>query len=352
MTKRNYLWLLLVLVGGVLAFSGYATSVSKASFIYPTGPIEGKSHYFAIAENGLAKCCMVIPATPQKEEVAAARMLQIYLQLATGATFSSYKETAIPSGLNQIHVGETKLGLATPLDLPSLQYDGLELPHVNGYLIKTVNPHQLVIRGASPQANVLGAVGLLKRYFGIRRYWPGEPGGIGDVVPKQADLQFPQIEWKDWPYFVSRIMSGLDNRGPKSTQRTRFADFWRMNYTIPSNESYYRLLNARERTNEPDVFPLINGKRHVPHFEPGKREPQGWQPCVSNPKVAEIMAEAIKEYFRANPDKFAVSLSVNDGLGDCTCEKCRAMDAPNADIVNRIGLCDRYIKTGVSTSVA
>ncbi|MBM4086576.1 MAG: DUF4838 domain-containing protein, partial [Planctomycetes bacterium] len=143
-------------------------------------------------------------------------------------------------------------------------------------------------------------------------------------------------------YFISRIMSGLDDRGPQSelTRRVTFASFWRMNYTIPSNESYYRLMKPLEHLNEPELFPLINGKR----FVPTKPKEQGWQPCVSNPRVAEIMADSIKEHFRQNPDKFALNLAVNDGYGDCTCDKCRAMDAPDADPINRIGLCDRYVK--------
>jgi len=57
---------------------------------------------------------------------------------------------------------------------------------------------------AGGNATLLGAVGFLKQYAGIRRYWPGEPGGVGDVVPKHPDLRLPQIEWRDWPYFICR----------------------------------------------------------------------------------------------------------------------------------------------------
>ncbi|MDP2989559.1 MAG: DUF4838 domain-containing protein, partial [Kiritimatiellota bacterium] len=279
-------------------------------------------------------------------EIEAAATLEIYLKLATGAAIVRCKEGAAPAGLAQIHVGDTKVGLETPLDLPPARYGDIELPNMNGYLIKTVNPQTLVIRGATPAATLLGAVGLLKHFLGVRRYWPGEPGGIGDVVPKSPTLKLPQLEWRDWPYFISRIMSGCDDRGPRAevNKGTSFLHFWRMNYTIPSNESYYRLLNAIARTNEPDLFPLIDGKRFVPRYGPDKRDPNGWQPCVSNPKVAELMAESIKETFRKNPLQMAESLSVNDGYGDCGCDKCRAMDAPGADVIRRVGLCDRYIK--------
>jgi hypothetical protein len=312
----------------------------KIEFNWPPAPIEGEKDFFTIAENGRARCALVLDNAPGAKRAAA--ILQLYLRLITQATnatdFKIYDEKEkIPDDLNQIHIGETKRAAETPLDIPSVRYGINALPNVNGYLIKTVSTNLLVIRGMSPEANVLGVVGFLKRYLGIRRYWPGEPGGIGDVVPKTATLKLPQIEWRDWPYFISRTMSGLDDRGPRIGLAC-FADFWRRNYTIPSNESYFKLMKAADHTNEPDLFPLINGKRFV------STGGGGWQPCVSNPKVAQLMADTLIETFRKNPRQIAMNLAVNDGFGDCACEKCRAMDAPGADVIRRIGLCDRYVK--------
>ena len=349
MKKHRWFGLLILIgafyAGGMLigGCSSTSTALNKSDFNYPSPASEGQAGFFAISENSQARCCLVIPLAASREENRAARTLQVYFKLATGGIFPLCAEDKIPDGLAQIHIGETKVARAVPLDLPKVRYGDLEMPNVNGYLIKTISTNVLIIRGATPQATILGAVGLLKRYLGIRRYWPGEPGRIGDVVPSNANLKLPRIEWRDWPYFISRIMSGLDEQGPAVVlnKGILFADFWRMNYTIPSNESYYRLLKAASHTNEPDLFPLINGKRFVPA---NPMEGRDWQPCVSNPKVVAIMAESIKEYFRANPDKFALDLCVNDGSGDCTCDKCRAMDAPGADIVKRIGLCDRYVK--------
>jgi len=141
-------------------------------------------------------------------------------------------------------------------------------------------------------------------------------------------------------------MSGIDNRGPSSRlgNEVSFRDFCRMNYSIPCNESYYKLMRAAEHVNEPELFPLINGRRHVPKFESKKPDGAAWQPCVSNPRVAEIMVNSIQEYFRTHPDALTLNLAVNDGYGDCTCASCRAMDAAGADIATRSGLCDRYIK--------
>lgn len=318
----------------------------KVAFNYPPPPVEGKGDFFTIAESGQARCCIVFAAKAHLKEICAARTLRFYLGEATGAKPGIYKGSAkAPTDLAQIHVGATAEAKEVPLDVPPVRYGDIEMPNLNGYLVTTVSPRMLVLRGTTPQATMFAVVGLLKRYVGVRRYWPGAPGGIGDVVPRRATLKLPQIEWRDWPYFISRIMSGLDSRGPRSEEGRfiRFEDFWRMYYTIPSNESYYRLMKAEDHLGEPELFPLIQGKRQVPKIEKGKRIPHGWQPCVSNPRMAEIMADSLIKTFRKDSHRIAMNLAVNDGLGDCMCEACRAMDAPDADPINRVGLCDRYV---------
>ncbi len=358
MKRSGYLFLTALLVCTLtVGVFGQITPPAEVNFNYPPPAEEGQPDFFVIAADGEARACLVIPEKATTEEVRAARNLRLYFEKATSAKFAIVRETGtLPEGLAQIHIGETAIGKATALDLPPVRYGDVELPNINGYLIKTLDPQTLVIRGATPQATMLGTVGLLKRYVGVRRYWPGPPGGIGDVVPQQPTLALPELEWRDWPYFISRIMSGLDDRGPTNEvdRFVRFADFWRMNYTIPSNESYYRLMKTKEHLDEQELFPLINDKRLIPKVDESGRVAHGWQPCVSNPRVAEIMTESILEIFRNEPGRIATSLSVNDGYGDCTCEACRAMDAPDADPLNRIGLCDRYVKfsNGIAAKVA
>ena len=322
-----------------------AADLGPIDFDFPPAPEEGAADYFTIAEDGQARATIVVPAGAPLEISRAANGLQQYLELVTGATLPLVTEDQqAPEGMAQIHLCETQVAAAVPLELPPVRYGEHEFANINGYLVRTLDPQTLIIRGATPKATQLGVYGLLRRYVGVRRYWPGDPGSIGDVIPERPTLRLPEVEWRDWPYFISRIMSGLDGRGP-STDAGRwssFAEFWRMNYTIPSNESYYRLLDAANRLDEPDIFPLIGGERYIPPVDERGRIAHGWQPCVSNPRVAQIMADAIMDIFEREPERIATNLAVNDGYGDCTCEACRAMDPPGADLINRIGLCDRY----------
>ncbi|MGD9497418.1 MAG: DUF4838 domain-containing protein [Armatimonadota bacterium] len=329
------------------ASPSWAADLGPIDFDFPPPPIEGAADYFTIAENGEARAVIVLPLGAPLEISRAANGLQQYLELVSGARLRIVTEDQqAPAGLAQIHLGETQVALAVPLDLPPVRYGEHQFPNINGYLVRTLDPQTLIIRGATPKATQLGVYGLLRRYVGVRRYWPGDPGSIGDVIPDRPTLRLPQIQWRDWPYFISRIMSGLDERGPRTdaSRWSSFAEFWRMNYTIPSNESYYRLLDAANRLDEPDIFPLINGERFIPAVDERGRIAHGWQPCVSNPRVAQIMAQSLIDSFAAEPGRIAMNLAVNDGYGDCTCEACRAMDPPGADPINRIGLCDRYVK--------
>ncbi len=337
----------LAMLLAVVASVAHCADVADLDFNFPPPPVEGEADYFTIAEDGEPRAAIVMPMGPPLEISRAARGLQIYLELVTGATLPMITEDRAPlAGRAGIHVGDTELAMQVPLELPPVRYGQHELPNVNGYLVQTLDPDTLIIRGTTAKATLLGVYGLLRRYVGVRRYWPGDPGSPGDVIPERPTLRLPELQWRDWPYFISRIMSGLDNRGPRTdaSRWTSFAEFWRMNYTIPSNESYYKLLDAVNRRDEPAIFPLIGGERYIPPVDDRGRIAHGWQPCVSNPRVAEIMAQTLIDTFTQEPERIAMNLAVNDGLGDCTCEACRAMDPPGADIANRIGLCDRYVK--------
>jgi len=310
----------------------------KVAFNYPEPPREGAPDYFTIAEEGEAQCVIVQPAGTSRRGRRAGAALCAYLRLVTGGRFRLLADgQAAPAGMAAIHVGDTSVGLNTELALPDVRYGDDVFPNLNGYLVKTPDPKTLVIRGPTETATMHGVVGFLKRYVGVRQYWAGPPGGLGDVVPSRPTLRVPELEWRDWPYFFSRNMSMYAfGHGAAA------ADFFRKNQTLRCSENYNLWLPPAEyATPHPEYFPLVCGKRSLPA---PARLAAGWQPCVSNPEVVRAMAAGVTEYFRENPDAVGINFSVNDGNGDCMCAACRAMDDPDADYSLRIGLCDRYTK--------
>lgn len=139
-------------------------ATDKVSFNYPPPPREGRADYFAVAENGQARCVIVHPADAAERVQRAATFLATYLQLATGARFAVVADGgAVPEGLGMIHVGDTRLGLKTDLGLPDVRYGDEGLPNLSGYLIRTLDARSLLIRGRTEAATEFGVLGFLKR---------------------------------------------------------------------------------------------------------------------------------------------------------------------------------------------
>lgn len=317
---------------------------AQIDFNWPDPPKEGAANYFHISENGEARCIIVHPEAATQYFRWMASRLAGYLEGATGAAFRVIPESRldrIPAGMGQIHLGNTAVALEVPLKLPDLHYGRHVFPNLNGFEIRTLNPSQLLIRGPSDEAMRYGIVGLLTHYVGIRQYWLGPgPGAIGEVFPDKPTLSLPELVWQDWPYWMDRWigMQGFAG-GP-------VFDFSRRNWhpqgpILRTRVHNYSALLPPEVYGEthPEFYPEQGGARRVPP----PRHPNGWQPCVSNPDVADIMAEAIKDFFRRNPTTLGKSLALNDGRGDCECAECRALDAPDADYAREIGLSDRYL---------
>jgi len=311
--------------------------VQEIDFNWPPPREVGEADYFVVARDGKAVCSIVIPAAPSTYVEKSAKLLKLYLDLVTGASFEIKRE---PASGPAIYIGETEVGKKVRLDLPPIKYASLTLPNLHGFLVKTVDKNTLVIRGEHKLGTVYGVVSFIREYVGIRRYWPSEPGGIGDVYTPRPTLTIPKITWKDWPYLISRHV-GFN---AKAWELTRDGEwpwmfFWyRLGTNLSMMHNFFKLIPPEEYgESHPEYFPEINGVRVIPK---GKIH---WQPCVSNPEVVEICARKITEAFDSAPYRICHALAVNDGAGHCECAECRAMDSPDAD-VNTTQLTDRYVK--------
>lgn len=309
----------------------------EIGFNYPSPAREGAANYFPVAENGEPRCVIVRSADASRATKAAITALAQYLNLVTGAEIRVIEDSAeSPDGMGAIHVGDTAVGRTIELALPDLQYGDKRVRNVRGYLIKTLTPRTLVIRGSNDTATNHAVVGFLKRYAGVRQYWPGAPGGPGDVIPSRPTLSLPQVEWRDWPYYISFQMS-MRPFGP----RRPYLDFYRRHGTLPPGENYDDWLPpSRYAEDHPEYYALVNGRRLAPRDSDGAK---GWQPCVSNPEAQECMGRAVLQYFRDHPEALGINFSINDGGGDCTCANCRALDAAGTDYSRGIGMSDRYV---------
>ena len=104
--------------------------------------------------------------------------------------------------------------------------------------------------------------------------------------------------------------------------RTNFPQqMWGEEGAVPYQPRHHlhRIFTPELFVQEPEVFPMYGGVRFQPRA--GFRD---WQPCLGNPRTAEIAAEAARDYFRENPEAVSFPLGTNDSIRFCECEKCQA----------------------------
>jgi hypothetical protein len=175
--------------------------------------------------------------------------------------------------------------------------------------------------------------------LGCRYIWPGV---TGKIIPKRAKIVLPDISVEDATSFVIRRI------------RLYGQPEWRDD---PANRDFYRWhgmndnrLMTSEKPNDADGYQW--GHYYKDYYKKYYKTHRDWfalQPdstrtlnlgshperptfCMSNPGLAEETARRIKEAFRRNPAKKALSICLPDGATStwCMCEECRKMDPVNA----------------------
>jgi Domain of unknown function (DUF4838)/Glycosyl hydrolases family 2, sugar binding domain len=173
---------------------------------------------------------------------------------------------------------------------------------------------------------------FLEKYFGTRWFWPGSEG---EVVPKRARITIPRnIDIYEEPAFLWRycwFVIATDKYPAKVKDWD--IPIWsmrnKMGLAIGSpwsfSHSWGRYLTDKYFADHPEYYALINGKRTLIKHKGNKL--MGWQVCTTNPDVIRIFVDRIRKRNKPTADTI-VSISPNDGLGFCECEKCKALDHP------------------------
>jgi len=257
--------------------------------------------------DGRAVSVIVVADTAAAEEQAAAAELAHYVQLATGADLPIIAEAEAPTGA-QIHVGRTQAAQAVGLPPEGLDRDGVVIQAEGG---------RLFLCGGDAYAAQFAVTRFLQTQCGCRWYIPTE---LGEHIPRTRDLRVPdRLNIVEEPGYLSRLWSapsGMDGNWP------------RRNY-IRSRYSFHHALVDIFRPEvfeaHPDYFPLIDGKRG----KPASAEDYNWQPCFSNPGVADYAAGVAAAAFDKDPALVSVSMGINDVNTYCECEACEALTDPD-----------------------
>ncbi len=263
-----------------------------------------------------------IPEKATEAEKNAADELRLYFAKITGVPIPVVSEAKDHTAI--AYVGRTRFA-----DSRFLSHQRFTSLDDDGFIVET-HGDAIVLCGKKDWGTEFAVYYFLQKYCGVRWFMPTE---LGEVVPRTPALKIPAgIADRQEPDWKSRLYSGV--AGAHAVWAKRNLMRGRFNF-------HHNLLNiivpSKYAATHPDFFPLINGKRYLPK----KNDDHSWQPCMSNPAVVMVCAEAAREYFTKNPDAVSFSLGINDSNGYCQCDKCKAMDVPGAKFRDRPNMSDR-----------
>ena len=200
-----------------------------------------------------------------------------------------------------VHIGETPYVKSLKLDLSKL--------HPYGYLIFCRDGKNLVITAKNHSAVMFAVNDFLKRYAGYRKFGAGS---YFEIVPQRASLALPsKLDIKEEPVLNSYYLAQSPNSYFGRNNRLNCMATHALSSLVPIKKYH---------ATHPEYFPVVNGKRKK--LTPGKKGNGPWNPCISNPDIPKLVAEYADEYFKKYPERIGLPLGVNDGGGDCQCEKC------------------------------
>lgn len=179
-----------------------------------------------------------------------------------------------------------------------------------GYRIVSKDGKNIFIGGALPAGTLFGAGDFLKRFANWRNFYPGT---TGEVINKMEKLNLPEkINIKELP--------SIPHYNPSSGNRDEvFSRTGNRVYHYATTHALDRVVPpAKYAKTHPEYYPVRYGKRlDVSKY----KRAMGWNPCISNPDMPKLL----DEYLATLKRKRNITLSVNDGGGDCQCENCEAI---------------------------
>ena len=324
---------------------------------------DGAAGVQLVGPGGKATGQIVLPDEPSWLESAAASEIAGQLFKATGANVSIAAQAHAVPGRPTLYVGRTAGALV----------DGPPAPKAEGYSIFVVGgaahlvgddqcnatwPHKVTDNSECRRGTLFGAFALL-RHLGFAWLWPGSGGQvIPDLVATGVTLEAglslsdaPELAMRRYrpiysntaevygryaskvPFLINDTLikqlaedesqwllhAGMGSHGTPSWGQA-FGDWWNewgANGTLGHHPEWFALLPPNTVVNPSPVA------RRGPWMHDGHFETSGVKMCVSN---AELHAQVAKGYINGTP---GVSACEDDGdQGFCTCDKCRAWDAP------------------------
>lgn len=272
-----------------------AASVSAS----PSGKLTAAS--FTLVEDGRAVAVIVTADQPASVASEAASALQAVVRQMSGTEIPIRKEGEISGQAPLILVGDSAMARKAGVEI---RQDFEEGDH---YVVR-VRENMILLVGndcGSLRGSAYAVYDLLQRlgcgWFGSEAMW--------QVIPERTTLRIEPMQAEERPAFLDRQMSSL-----WGVDRS-LHDAWRLGgWHVAHSHALHSLVpRAKYEKEHPDWF--------------GSK-----QPCLTHPEVISLVAAEFRKELDRRTGRVSFSLSADDALGFCDCERCRAVG--NASAVN------------------
>jgi len=272
-----------------------------------------------LAENGKSKYIIIVSAGATKPELKAAEQMLYWLEQMTAVKLPIASEDTISAKKKVISIGRTKL---FEKSLPETATRKL----ANGGWGIAVKKTNLFLWGAKNRGTVNAVFAFLEEDIGCRWYTKKHTR-----IPKISTLKVapvsrtysPALKLRDPFYWVSWDWHwSLHNRtnAPDAAVPEEYGG--RVDYGTGSSFGHM-FVHTFDRLIAPDKY----FDKHPEYFmldEDGKRSKK--QLCMTNPDVVRLMIKQVHKFLAECPHSEIVSVSKNDMVRVCLCERCKQLD--------------------------
>ncbi|MFH2069110.1 MAG: DUF4838 domain-containing protein [Candidatus Omnitrophota bacterium] len=297
----------------------------------------GRAESCDLVQNGKAVSCIVLPDNAGPTEKHAAEELAVFLEKVAGAKVAIGN---IPSeNYHTVYLGTTEAkniprSRAVEKAVSELEDDGFVL---------AADKNAVYIISRRPVGVLYGVYEILKKYAGIRWFAPGAdfeycPKNPTVIVPEQVTVSNPSFKVRDFAFVTVSWNSKTTDSWDWMVRNGMTVTFSKERYNADAGlrdevdkrgvkigrdggHSFSSLLSDSLFDAHPEYFGLFDGQRR-------KQDGQLRQPCTSNPKVVEIMAESLKKVLATPPAGGIYLIGNNDSTAWCQCENCAKLDPP------------------------
>ena len=285
----------------------------------------GSAQEIILASNNSSDYKIAIPPDASKLEQRAALVFQTYIRRISGVLLPIvHDEKSI--NFPAIYIGHTsKESKVHPQKM-----------NPESSLVLT-DGRDIVICGGSGKGLIYGVYGFIEKYLHCKNI----SNDSAIVIPSKQisipghirDERRPQFIYREVYYPASHDAEYLE-----WNELQQFEDLWGL-----WGHSYNKLVPAQTYFKpHPEYYALVKGQR------------QPSQLCLSNEDVFKIVVDDLKKRMAQNPDAIYWSVSPNDDIGYCECDKCKALNdaqgSPSGSLVqfvNRVAAAfpDKMITT-------